>query len=198
MKNVVVLSAGLRSPSSTRMLADRMGEAARKAIESQGDTAEVEVVELRDHAHDITNAMLSGFAAPALQEVIDAVVASDALIVVTPTFSASYSGLFKSFFDIIEPDLLAGKIVQIAATGGTERHSLALEFAIRPLFAYLKAHPLPTAVYAATSDWGNDSSLQPRVDRAARELADAVAGRAASLPPDPAEQIIPFEQLLTR
>ncbi|GAB3293878.1 NADPH-dependent FMN reductase [Epidermidibacterium keratini] len=198
MKNVVVLSAGLRSPSSTRMLADRMGAAARTAIEAHGDTAEISVFELRDYAHDITNAMLSGFAAPALQEVIDQVIAADALVVVTPTFSASYSGLFKSFFDIIEPDLLAGKIVQIAATGGTERHSLALEFAIRPLFAYLKAQTLPTAVYAATSDWGNDTALQSRIDRAARELADAVAGRAASLPPDPADEIVPFEQLLAR
>jgi FMN reductase len=73
------------------------------------------------------------------------------VIAVTPIFSASYSGLFKTFFDVLERGALAGKPVLIAATGGSERHSLALEHAVRPLFAYLRAVVVPTAVYAASS-----------------------------------------------
>ena len=86
---------------------------------------------------------------------MDAVAAADGLIVVSPIFSASYSGLFKSFFDVLDPAALDGKPVLIAATGGTERHSLVLDHALRPLFSYLHAVVVPTGVFAATSDWGS-------------------------------------------
>jgi len=120
---------------------------------------------------------------------------------VTPIFSASYSGLFKLFFDVIERGGFAGKPVLIAATGGTARHSLALEHAVRPLFAYLNAATVPTAVYAATEDWGEgamaaDGRLVDRIDRAARELATAIAARTPGAPRDPFTDPVPFEDLL--
>ena len=90
----------------------------------------------------------------------------------TPIFSGSYSGLFKTFFDVLEPGVLAGKPVLIGATGGTARHSLALDYALRPLFSYLRTVVVPTAVFAAPEDWGSDAQLSDRVDRAAGELAD--------------------------
>ena len=89
----------------------------------------MEIIELRDHAHDLTNNLLTGFPTESLRKVLDTVVAADALIAVTPTFSASYNGLFKMFFDVIDDKALAGKPVLLAATGGTERHSLVLDFA---------------------------------------------------------------------
>jgi FMN reductase len=110
------------------------------------------------------------------------VTSADGLIVVTPVFSASYSGLFKSFFDVLDKDALAGKPVLIAATGGTGRHSLVLEHALRPLFAYLRAVVVPTGVYAASEDWGAEG-LAERIERAAGELASlmsAVTGRSVS------------------
>ncbi len=64
---------------------------------------------------------------------------ADGVIAVTPVFTASYSGLFKSFFDLIDPTALTGTPVLIGATGGTARHSLVLDHALRPLFAYLRA-----------------------------------------------------------
>lgn len=91
--------------------------------------------------------------------------AADGLIVVTPVFAASYSGLFKSFFDVIDPDALSGKPVLIAATGGTARHSLVLEHAVRPLFAYLRAVVVPTAVFAASEDWGSGRRVHRRPAR---------------------------------
>ncbi|MGW3678181.1 CE1759 family FMN reductase [Streptomyces prasinus] len=166
--SVVVVSAGLSVPSSTRLLGERLAAAATGQA-----PADVRVIELRDLAVDIAHNFTSGFPAPALAEAMDAVAGADGLIVVTPVFSASYSGLFKSFFDVLgvrDREALAGKPVLIAATGGTPRHSLVLDHALRPLFAHLRAVVVPTGVYAASQDWG-DKGLDARIERAAGELA---------------------------
>ncbi|GAB3678285.1 FMN reductase [Angustibacter aerolatus] len=195
-RRLVVLSAGLSQPSSTRLLADRLSAA---VVEHLDGAADVRVVELRDLAHDVTNAMLTGFAAPALQEVLDAVAGADGLIAVTPTFNASYSGLFKSFADLLDGEALDGTPVLLGATGGTERHSLVLDHAMRPLFSYLHADVVARGVYAASSDWGSSDAAQAlagRVDRAAGQLAQAVAARPARSRPDDDDGFVPFEQLL--
>jgi FMN reductase len=157
-------------------------------------------VELREHGHELVDAVLTGFVAPGLRPVVDAVVGADGLIAVTPTFSASYNGLFKLLFDALEDGALDGKPTLIAATGGTGRHSLALEHAVRPLMAYLHAVVVPTAVFAAPEDWAGGAAgvpaLDRRIARAAGELADLVAVRPATVPPDAFEDPIPFEQLL--
>ncbi|WRZ91393.1 FMN reductase [Streptomyces sp. NBC_01007] len=168
---LVVVSAGLSVPSSTRLLADRL--AAATAGRAPG-TVDLRVVELRDLAVEIAHNFTNGFPGRALSAAIDDVTSADGLIVVTPVFSASYSGLFKSFFDVLDKDALAGKPVLIAATGGTGRHSLVLEHALRPLFAYLRAVVVPTGVYAASEDWGAEG-LAARVERAAGELAALTA-----------------------
>ncbi|KAA1423697.1 NADPH-dependent FMN reductase [Mumia zhuanghuii] len=199
-RRIAVVSAGLSQPSSTRLLADRLAQAVRDDLMTRGVEAEVTVHELREHAHDITNAMLTGFAPTGLQAVIDDVVSADGLVVVTPIFTASYSGLFKSFFDVLEKDALAGKPVLIAATAGTARHSLALEHALRPMFAYLRAVVVPTAVFAASEDWGGvdgiSGALQARVHRGGAELAELVAARASSAPADPFALTTSFEDML--
>jgi FMN reductase len=188
-RRIAVVSAGLSNPSSTRMLADRLAAATVAQLAERGIEAEVDTFELRDHAHDITNNLLTGFAPPALEAMVNAVVSADALIVVTPIFSTSYSGLFKSFIDIIDPDALTGKPVLIGANAGTARHSLAIDYAIRPLFAYLHAQPVSTGVFAASADWGGHGDdvapLASRIDKGARELAEAVAGRAEATSTDP-------------
>ncbi|MEU3532699.1 FMN reductase [Streptomyces murinus] len=162
---LVVVSAGLSVPSSTRLLADRL--AAAVADRTAVDT---EVIELRDLAVEIAHQFTSGFPGKALAAAQDAVTGADGLILVTPVFSASYSGLFKSFFDVLDKDALTGKPVLIAATGGTARHSLVLDHALRPLFSYLRAVVVPTGVYAASEDWGA-AGLPERIERAAQELA---------------------------
>jgi FMN reductase len=169
-KRVVVLAAGLSQPSSTRLLADRI--AAAVSAKAQ---VEVEIHELRDTAQDVTNNLLTGFASPKLQAVIDSVASADGVVAVTPIFTTSYSGLFKSFVDILDPAALTEMPVLIAATGGTERHSLALDYAMRPLFTYLHAIVVPTGVYAASTDWGSEEAkLADRIDRAATEFAALV------------------------
>jgi FMN reductase len=184
-RRLVVVTAGLSQPSSTRLLADRVAQATVARLADDGIRSEATVIELRDLAQDITNNLLTGFAAPKLAAAIDQLTGADGVIFVTPIFTTSYSGLFKSFIDVLEPDALTGMPVLIAATGGTERHSLALDYAMRPLFSYLHAVVVPTAVYAASSDWGStgDAStggLPERIDRAAGELAVLVRDGDAS------------------
>jgi FMN reductase len=197
-RTVAVVTAGLSQPSSTRLLADQLGAAVDRALRLAGEDVRVEVVELRDLAHAITDHLLTGFPAGALAEAIDLVARADAVVAVTPVFSASYSGLFKSFFDVLDKEALDGKPVLLAATAGTARHSLVLDVAMRPLFAYLRAHVVATGVFAASEDFGagGSAALSGRVERAARELADAVTGRARSGPVDPFEHPTPFSELL--
>lgn len=199
-RTITVVTAGLSEPSSSRLLADQLAAATERALAELGEQAHVTVVELREHAQEITNALLTGVPTGALPKVLDRVSGSDALVAVSPIFNASYSGLFKSFVDILDSRALTGKPVLIAATGGTERHSLALEHALRPLFSYLHALVVPTAVYAASSDWGargtSTDTLGERVERAAGELATLLAGNALPEPADPFRTVTPFEELL--
>ena len=200
-RTIAVVSAGLSTPSSTRLLADRLTAATVAALADRGITATVEVVELREHARDLADDLLTGFANKPLQAAVDTVVGADAVIAVTPIFSASYSGLFKTFFDVLDKDALVGTPVLMGATAGTARHSLALEHALRPLFAYLRATVVPTAVFAAAEDWAGAGeagrALADRVARAAGELADLVAGRPPAAPVDPfADPVGSFEDLL--
>ena len=219
-RTLALVSAGLSQPSSTRLLADRLAAATVAAVNRGGDDVVVEIVELRELAHDLTNHLLTGFASPPLQAAKDTVAGADAVIAASPIFSGSYNGLFKSFFDVLEPEALAGTPVLLGATAGTARHSLALEHALRPLFAYLRALVVPTAVFAASEDWGAgrqvdggqvdgrqvDGGLADRIDRAAGELA-GLLGTATSTPAlvdaadvddeaDPFGDVIPFERLL--
>ncbi|GAA4066280.1 FMN reductase [Streptomyces shaanxiensis] len=193
---LVVVSAGLSVPSSTRLLGDRLAAAVGRR--SDVDMEVVEVVELRDLAVEIAHNFTNGFPGRRLAAAIDSVTSADGLIVVTPVFSASYSGLFKSFFDVIDKDALTGMPVLIAATGGTARHSLVLEHALRPLFAHLRAVVVPTGVYAASEDWGAEG-LDGRIERAAEELVALMAGRPEKSRPAKsgvATEVVPFAERL--
>jgi len=104
-RSLVVVSAGLGQPSSTRLLADRLTAAVERHLRDVGIEPAVQVVELREHAQDLTNQLLTGFPSPKLQAAIDAVAGADGLIAVSPIFNASFSGLFKLFFDVVERHL---------------------------------------------------------------------------------------------
>ena len=200
-RSLVVVTAGLSEPSSSRLLADRLAAAVERHLQDASVESRVEVIELRTHAVDLANQMLTGFPSPPLQSSLDAVVAADGVIAVSPIFSGSYNGLFKSFWDAVDRDGFRAKPVLVAATGGTPRHSLAIEHAIRPLFAYLRAATVPTAVYAATEDWGQrsvatDGSLVERIERAATELAAAMVARPPTASGDGSADPVPFEDLL--
>jgi FMN reductase len=198
-RSLAVVSAGLGRPSATRLLADRLARATTEALEARGITAEVTVVEARDLARDLVDHLLTGFPSPRLRAAIEAVTEADGLIAVTPIFSASYSGLFKTFFDVLEMDALRGMPVALGATGGSERHSLALDHALRPLFVYLGAATMPTGVFAATDDWGDPdvaAGLARRIERVGGQLAEAIATRSRPEVTDPFADPVPFSRLL--
>ena len=204
-RTLAVVSAGLSVPSSTRLLADRLTAATVEALRDRGVAATVEVVELREHARDLADNLVTGFPNTTLRAAVDTILGADGLIAVTPIFSASYSGLFKTFFDVIDKEALTAKPVLMGATAGTARHSLALEHELRPLFAYLRAIITPTAVFAAAEDWaggaeGTSSALSGRIQRAAGELADLITTRPPAAPADPLDAPFggtpSFEELL--
>jgi len=198
-RTIAVVTAGLSEPSSSRLLADQLAEATVRSFQLLGEDVHVEVIELRGLAHAITDNLLTGFPSSALAEAVEVVRDADAVIAVTPIFSASYSGLFKSFFDVLDDGVLDGKPVLLGATAGTARHSLAIEFALRPLFAYLKAEVVPTAVFAASEDFGSNAagSLAERVDRAGLELATRLTSRPVGHDTvDPFDNPVPFETRL--
>jgi FMN reductase len=196
-RTIVVVSAGLSQPSSTRLLADQLAAATARGLPAG---TQIITIELRELAHDIVDNLLTGFPSPALSQAIGQMLRADGVIAVTPLYNGSYNGLFKSFFDVLDPEALVGKPVLIAATGGTARHSLALEHAIRPLFSYLRAVTVPTAVFAATEDWGSASgsagALTARIERAGCELAALIDRSQPAAPADPYASVPSFEQLL--
>lgn len=198
-RRLAVVSAGIGQPSSSRLLADRLTSATLETLRERGVDADVTVVEVRDLAHDLVDHLLTGFPNPRVRAAIDAVTGADGIIAVSPIFSASYSGLFKTFFDVLEMDALRGIPVALGATGGSERHSLALDHALRPLFAYLGAATVPTAVFAATDDWGDAESaagLARRIGRVGEQLAAAVADHDRPEVSDPFADPVPFARLL--
>lgn len=217
-KQIVVVSGGLGTPSSSGLLGRQLGQALVRELAAQGVQGDLSVVELRDYAADITNNLLTGFAPPKLQNVIDSVVNADVVIAVSPIFTASVSGLFKSFIDVLDPKSLDDKPVVLAATGGSARHQLAIDYAMRPIFAYLRAQIMPTTVFASSEDWGADQgagTLSEREQRVAREVirvwgtgaslsADADLGDTRSIAPKVSDNAnardemtsLPFEKLL--
>jgi FMN reductase len=164
--NLVVISAGTGNPSSTRQLTDRIAAKSLQALEQ----ATVSVIELGPLAVDTARAAVAGFPGSELQAAIDRLAAADGIIAATPVYKAGISGLFKTFVDVLDNDLIVAKPVLLAATGGTARHALVIDDQMRPLFAYMRALTLPTSVYAAPEDWGS-TELGTRIERAATELA---------------------------
>jgi FMN reductase len=175
---LAVVTAGVSDPSSTRLLADRIAQKSVDTLREAGTPATVTVIELGPIAVDIARSLVSGFANNTVQDAIDRLSAADAIIASTPVYKAGVSGLFKSFADLIDNDLLIAKPVILAATGGTARHAMVVDEQMRPLFAFLRAIPTPTSLYAAPEDWGS-SDLGARIQRAATELTVLLRSGAA-------------------
>lgn len=196
---IAVVSAGLGEPSATKLLADRLRDATLQALADHGQHSEAVDVVLRPLAQDIASHMVTRSSSEALTAAIAEVVDAEAIIAVTPTFNMSYSGLFKSFFDSIEAGQLASIPTALGATGGSARHSMVMDTAMRPMFAYLKAQVVPTGVFAAAEDWGSDSGLEHRIARAGRELADLMVALPRRRDADPfdesGEGFVSFEQM---
>ncbi|MGB3027672.1 CE1759 family FMN reductase [Paradevosia shaoguanensis] len=177
---LVVINAGVSDPSSTRMLADRIAQKSLDRLSAAGFATSLSIIDLAPLAVDIAKAIVAGFPGEKVQAAIDTLARADAVIAATPVYKAGISGLFKSFIDLIDNDLLIAKPVVLAATAGTARHAMVGDEQMRPLFAFLRAMTMPTSVFAAPEDWAAPE-LGTRIDRVAGELTQFVAsgvGRA--------------------
>ena len=166
---LVVVSAGTGDPSATRLLADRTADRVRALAGEHGNTVTTSVIELREIATDITTALTSQLTTPKLQRAVTALGEADGVIAAAPVYQAGPSGLFTSFFNVLDNDLLIAKPVLLAATAGTARHALVVDGQMRPALAFLRTLTVPTSLFAAPEDWG-DGALAERIDRAALEL----------------------------
>lgn len=168
--SLAIVNAGVSSPSTSRMLADRIAERSIHALRDAGVRAQVTDIDLAPIAAEIGRSIAAGFTTMEVQAAIDRLAQADAIIASTPVYKAGISGLFKSFVDLIDNDLVIAKPVVLAATGGTGRHAMVVDEQLRPLFAFLRAIPVPTSLYAAPEDWASPE-LGKRISRAATELA---------------------------
>ena len=170
MRQLLIISAGTSEPSTTRMLADRIAAGSLERLREVEVPAAVDAVEVAPLAVDVARASVSGVPSAELQAAIERIAGADAVIAAAPVYKAGMSGLFKSFVDVLDNDLLIAKPVVLAATAGSSRHALVVDEQMRSLFAYMRALTMPTSVFAAPEDWGS-TDLGERVQRAATELA---------------------------
>ncbi|MDN5682691.1 CE1759 family FMN reductase [Corynebacterium glyciniphilum] len=180
-RKLVVINAGLSNPSSTRDIATRVAYAAEHEVAASGASLEVTVLDLRALAGDLATFMTTMIPTPDLEDARLLVGSADALIAATPVFQGSYAGLFKMFFDTLDKHALQGVPVSLVATAGTPRHSMVLDYAMRPLLSFLQATVLPTGVFVATGEYGESGAedLGVRITRAGSEIASALgAGRS--------------------
>jgi FMN reductase len=166
---LAVVSAGTSDASSTKLLAQRAAERTAALAASRSHTVTTTLIDLRELATDSSTALVSQLITPKLRQAITTLGEADGLVASTPVYKAGPSGLFTSFFDVLDNDLLIAKPVILAATAGTARHSLVADDQLRPLFAYMRTMAVPTSLFAAPEDWG-DPALNQRITRAAFEL----------------------------
>lgn len=167
---IAVINAGVSEPSSTRLLADRTAQKTVDILEASGTTATVRSIDLGPLATDIAQSIVSGMLHAKVRAAMELLARADAVIAATPVYKAGISGLFKSFADLIDNDLLIATPVVLAATGGTGRHAMVVDDQLRPLFGFLRTIPVPTSLYAAPEDWAS-ADLGRRIARAAQELS---------------------------
>lgn len=174
-RTIAIVSAGTSDPSTSTMLANRVAEQASQIAAKAGITLTIRLIDLRPLAQDITTALVSQHVSTDLQRASDTLRDADAIIAATPIYKAGASGLFTSFFQVLDNDLLIGTPVALAATAGSARHALVIDDQIRGLFAYLRTVTIPTSLFAAPDDW-TSGELGKRITRAATELMALVSG----------------------
>jgi FMN reductase len=166
---LAVVSAGISDPSSTSLIADRVASRVTALAAERRRSVTITVIELREIATEVSNALVSQLVSPRLQHAMTVLGEADGIIASTPVYKAGPSGLFTSFLDVLDDDLIIGKPVLLAASAGTARHALVTDGEMRSMFAYLRALTVPTSLFAAPEDW-SDPALNKRIDRAALEL----------------------------
>ena len=166
---VVAVVGSLSRPSKTRALVDLV-------IETMGDVEQVDarVIEIVDLVPGFAGALDRDHVDAATADALKAVENADIVIAASPVFRGSYTGMFKHFFDLVDQYALANTPVILAATGGSDRHALVLDQALRPLFAFFQAWTAPVGIYLSAGDFDGTTILNPevfeRIDMAVKDV----------------------------
>ncbi|CAB3624660.1 FMN reductase [Achromobacter marplatensis] len=169
---LVAVSGGLQRPSKSAALAEHLLDLIADEV-----PCEQHLVELGQLAPQLAGAVWRSQLPDTVERELALVEQADILVVTTPVYRGSYTGLFKHFFDFIHQDALIDKPVLLAANGGSERHALIIDHQLRPLFSFFQARTLPLGVYATDKDFA-DYRLQ---DEALIERARLAVERALPL-----------------
>ncbi|WP_206957848.1 FMN reductase [Trinickia acidisoli] len=178
---LVAVSGGLQRPSRTLALVEALSTALAEVL-----PLDIHLIELGQLAPELGRATYRSQLSANAEGHLRAIETADALLVASPVFRASFSGLFKHLFDLVHQDALIDVPVLLAATGGSERHALVIEHQLRPLFSFFQARTLPIGVYASERDFTGYSvtsaALQDRVALAAQRAVPWLReGRSAAL-----------------
>jgi FMN reductase len=175
---VVAVSGNLGAPSRTLALTDSILQAVAKLA-----VIEVQVLELGSVGPLLGQALSRKHLGPEGEAIFASIERADLLVVASPVYRATYTGLFKHLFDLVGQDALVEVPVILAATGGSERHALVLEHQLRPLFSFFRAHTIPTGVYATDADFDNyrlkNSQVGERINDAARQAVSLLQSKPA-------------------
>jgi len=147
---LVAVSGGLQRPSRAAALAEHLLDLLADQV-----PCEQRLIELGQLAPRLAGAVWRSQLPDTVENDLAAVEQADILVVATPVYRGSYTGLFKHFFDFIHQDALIDKPVMLAATGGSERHALVIDHQLRPLFSFFQARTLPLGVYATDKDFAD-------------------------------------------
>lgn len=167
---VVAVSGSLQAPSRTLVLVEHIVSALGEVL-----PIETEVITLEELAPHVGGALYRNQLPAVAQQRLAAIESADVLVVASPVYRASYSGLFKHLFDLVGQDALIDVPVLLAATGGSDRHALVIDHQLRPLFSFFQARTLPLGVYASEQDFTGYAIGNPALDeRIALAVARAV------------------------
>lgn len=166
-RTIIGLSGNLDRPSRTRTLIQTVVATAASQFEATGT-----IYDLADFGRSLGTARRVADLDASARAALEVILSADALVVGSPVYKGSYTGLFKHLIDLIDPLALSGKPVLLTATGGGDRHALVIEHQLRPLFGFFEAQTLPTGLYAADRDFTDGQPASPALtDRMSRAVS---------------------------
>lgn len=185
---IVAVSGGMQRPSKAAALAEHL-----MGLVADELPCEQRLVELGQLAPQFAGAVWRSQLPDTMERELAVVEQADVLVVATPVYRGSYTGLFKHFFDFIDQDALIDKPILLAATGGSERHALVIDHQLRPLFSFFQARTLPLGIYATDKDFADyrvqDAALVQRA-RLAVQRALPLIDMARHARPSRAEEVL--------
>ncbi|WP_350347709.1 FMN reductase [Agromyces sp. G08B096] len=178
--SIVAVSGSLHAPSKTTALAHELLERFADALRAEGAEVDTDLIELSRVGRDFAGALTRADLGPAAEATLGRIESASLLVVAGPVYRASFTGLFKHVFDFVGQYSLVDTPVQLAATGGSDRHALIIEHQFRPLFSFFQAITLPIGVYASDADFADarisSPALRDRIGQAVQRGVPIVRG----------------------